>query len=163
VIRPARDADAAALADIWRPIIRDTTITFTTTEKSAADLVALMATRRAEGRGFLVAERAGGAVLGFATYGAFRAGPGYARAVEHTVVLAPEARGQGLGRALMLGLMAQARDAGAHTMIGGVSGENQAGADFHAALGFDLIARLPEVGYKFGRYLDLLLYQKILT
>lgn len=162
MIRPARPQDAPAIAAIWNPIIRDTTLTFTNQEKTVQELEAAIAACQREGRAYLVAEEAN-TVLGFATYGQFRAGPGYAQSLEHTIHLAPGARGRGLGRALMLPLMGQAGRAGAHCMIAGISAENPQGAAFHRALGFALAARLPQVGRKFGRYIDLLLYQKFLS
>lgn len=157
MIRPARPEDAEAIAAIWNPLIRDTAVTFTTEEKTPEALAAQITAR---GPAFLVAEGAG--IAGFATYGPFRSGPGYARTMEHTIHLAPQARGQGIGRALMLALLDQARAEGMHVMIAGVSSENPDGAAFHAALGFTLTARLPEAGFKFGRYMDLLLFQKTL-
>ncbi|MDU8913237.1 N-acetyltransferase family protein [Aestuariicoccus sp. MJ-SS9] len=158
IVRPARAGDAAAIAAIWNPIIDDTAITFTTAPKTEAGIAADVAAR---GAAFQVAETDGTAI-GFATYFPFRGGPGYARTMEHSVMLAPEARGQGAGRALMTALEAVARDAGIHSLIGGVSGENPEGVAFHERLGFKEIARLPEVGFKFGRWMDLVLMQKML-
>jgi len=63
----------------------------------------------------------------------------------------------------MQALLVHATAAGGHAMMAGVSGENEEGKAFHAAIGFDFVARVPEVGWKFGRYMDLFLYQKILT
>ncbi len=162
MIRPARPADAPGIAAIWNPIIRDTAITFTSEEKTLDGLEEMITVRQAAGHGFVVAETAGG-IAGFASYSQFRGGVGYVRSYEHTVLLAPSARGQGLGGALMDALLAHATTAGGHAMMAGVSGENAEGKAFHAAIGFDLVARVPEVGYKFGRYMDLWLYQKILT
>ena len=124
MIRAATVADCAALAALWNPIIRDTLVTFTTAQKSAEGLAATLAEKASAGFPFLVADRGG--LLGFATYGAFRAGPGYARTVEHTIILAPEARGQGVGRALMAAIEGHARGAGIHSMIAGVSAANGA-------------------------------------
>ena len=122
----------------------------------------MIAARQAAGHGVFVAEEGGG-IAGFASYGQFRGGIGYVRSLEHTVLLDPGARGRSVGRALMDAVLAHAAAAGGHVMIAGVSGENDAGKAFHAAIGFDFVARVPEVGWKFGRYLDLWLYQKILT
>ena len=152
-IRAARDGDAPAIAAIWNPIIRDTAATFTTEEKTENGVRADIATR---GPAFLVAEEAG-AVLGFATFFPFRGGPGYRHTREHTIILAPEARGRGLGRALIEALVAEARAQGVHTLWAGVSAENPAGVAFHARAGFEEIARLPEVGRKFDRWMDLVL------
>ena len=98
-------------------------------------------------------------VLGFATWGQFRGGVGYRYTIENTVLLSPDARGKGLGRSLMSALIDRARAAGHHSMWAGISGENPDGVAFHAAMGFEEIAVLPEVGQKFGRWMDLTLMQ----
>ena len=102
------------------------------------------------------------AVLGFVTYGQFRGGNGYLHAMEHTIILAPEARGRGVGRGLMGALEDHARAGGAHLMVGGISAENAAGVAFHAAVGFAEAGRVREAGRKFDRWIDLVLMQKIL-
>ncbi|MBL9057767.1 MAG: N-acetyltransferase [Rhodobacteraceae bacterium] len=158
MIRPATPADAEAIAAIWNALIRETTHTFTTVGKDPADI----ATQIARGTPWWVAEVAG-AVAGHATYGQFRGGPGYARAMEHSVHLAAPAWGKGLGRGLMTALEDHARTAGAHTMIAGVSGENLPGQSFHAAIGYKECGRVREAGFKWGRWLDLVLMQKILS
>lgn len=160
LIRPALPADCAAIVAIWNPVIRDTTITFTTVEKTEAGLVEMLAAKAVAGEPFLVAEAGG--IAGFATYGPFRSGPGYARTAEHTVILAPAAQGRGMGRALMQALEGHARAAGLHSLIGGISGANRPGRDFHAAMGYTQVAVLPEVGHKFGTWQDLVLMQKML-
>lgn len=160
VIRPAGPDDLAAILAVWNPVIRDTTITFSSDQKTPESLAAMIAERRAAGREFFVA--VAGGVLGFATYAQFRAGNGYAHAMEHTVILAPGAAGQGIGRALMAQLENHARAGGAHTLFAGVSGENAAGVAFHERIGFRTVARLPEAGRKFGRWLDLILMMKFL-
>lgn len=162
VIRPARAADAASIAAIWNPIIRDTTITFTTVEKTPDDIARMIAERDGAGQAFLVAE-IDGVVAGFAAYGPFRSGPGYVRTAEHTVLLGPAARGRNVGRRLMAALEEHARAAGIVVMIGGVSGENLAGIAFHQALGYADDAVLTGVGWKFGRALDLHLMAKSLA
>lgn len=157
-IRPAEPGDAAAIAAIWNAEIRDGISTFNSQEKSLAEVEALIDKRRGA---CLVAEEAG-AVLGFATYDQFRGGIGYARTMEHTVYLSADARGKGVGRTLMATLEQGAREAGVHSLIAGVGGENAAGVAFHEALGYREVGRLPEVGFKFGRSMDLVLLQKIL-
>lgn len=161
MIRPARPDDAAAIVAFWNPLIRDTMVTFNPVEKTAAEVADSIRAKAAAGHGFLVAEDAG-TVVGFASYGQFRAGAGYARAMEHTIILSPAAHGRGIGRALMTGIEDHARAAGVHSMIAGVSGGNPAGRAFHAALGYAEVAVVPEVGWKFGRFWDLVLMQKLL-
>ncbi len=155
-IRPAEVADVPQILAIWNPLIRTTSATFTTVEKTADCLTADVTARDAA---FLVAEEAGG-VLGFARLGTFRGGPGYTHTAEHTVILAPWARGRGVGRALMQRLEERAREDGIHVLVAGVSGENRPAIAFHRAIGFDEAARLPEVGWKFGRWMDLVFLHK---
>lgn len=162
MIRPALSADGAAIAAIWNPVIRDTLITFNAVEKTEAELRDMLAAKARDGYPFLVAEEEG-QVLGFATYGQFRGGVGYAHTMEHTIILAPEAQGRGLGRSLMSAIEEHARARGAHSMIAGVSAANSAGIAFHAAAGYVRVAVLPEVGFKAGQWLNLVLMQKILT
>ena len=157
MIRPATAADAPAIAAFWNPLIRDTSVTFSPLERSPDEVAAMIAGRQA----FLVGDDGAGP-LGFATYSQFRSGPGYAFAQEHTIILSPEARGRGLGRALMQALEGAARGHGHHAMIGGVSGSNPEGIAFHAAIGYHEVGRLPQVGWKLGSWHDLVLMQKML-
>ncbi|WP_370313427.1 N-acetyltransferase family protein [Sagittula sp.] len=158
ILRTAEPRDAAAIAAIWNEIIDHTAITFTTERKTPEGIVADIASR---GPAFIVAEDAG-RLAGFATYFPFRGGPGYAHTKEHSIQLEDHARGAGLGRLLMAELERVARAEGVHSLWAGVSGENPGGVAFHAAIGFTPIATLPQVGFKFGRWMDLVLMQKIL-
>ena len=90
------------------------------------------------------------------------AGVGYRTGMEHSISLAPGTPRKGLGRALMQAVEDHARAAGAHQMIAGISGENPDGRAFHERLGYRHVATVPEAGFKFGRYMDLVLMQKIL-
>lgn len=162
MIRDARAADAAGIGLIWNHVIRDSVATFNSAEKTDAEIAGLIAARQAAGRCFMVAEDDEG-IAGFVTYDQFRGGIGYRLSMEHTIQLAPRAFGRGLGRALMRGMEDHARAAGVHVMMAGVAGENEAGRAFHAALGYRLVGTLPEVGHKYGRFMDLWLMQKILT
>lgn len=136
-------------------------MTFASEEKTEETLPLYIETRRSQGRETFVAERAG-QVLGFASYDQFRGGDGYVHAMEHTIILAPESQGQGAGRALMQAIEGHAREAGAHVMVAGVSAENATGIGFHAAIGYEETGRMPQVGRKFDRWLDLVLMQKLL-
>lgn len=156
--RPVEAADIPDLVALWNAVIRDTTITFTDLLKTEQGLAGMIAGRRARGREVFVV-REGGAV-GFAAYDQFRDGPGYAHAMEHTILVPPALRGRGAGRALMEQVETHARAGGAHTLFAAISGENETAIAFHARLGFDVSARYPEAGRKFGRWLDLVLMMK---
>jgi phosphinothricin acetyltransferase len=159
-IRDATTADASAIAAIWNPIVRDTVVTFWPHERSEADIARLIAERQTAGWAFLVAE--GAEVLGFASFFQFRGGPGYARTMELTINLSPEARGKGVGAALIRALEARATSAGARVLIGAVTGSNTASVAFHQRMGFVEMGRIPQAGWKFGRFHDLVLMGKML-
>lgn len=154
MIRPAAPADAPGIGRIWNAAIRDTTITFNSIEKSQADIVAATQSDNP----FFVWDS--GQIMGFSTYFPFRAGIGYLHTVEHSVLLHPDARGQGIGRKLLTHVCDHARAAGKHSLIAVVCMENDAGLAFHQAMGFVHRSTLPEVGYKFGRWLDAVFLQK---
>ena len=160
-LRSALNTDQDAICAIWNPIIRNTSITFTPDEKTSADITALIAKTYAAGDVFLVADD-GGHVLGFALTSSFRAGAGYRHVRELTIHLAPEARGQGTGRALIEELIRLSKANATRALIAGISAENTAAQAFHARFGFEEFGRLPQVCTKFGRALDLVLMQKLL-
>lgn len=155
-IRSAVADDATEIAQFWNPIIRETLVTFASDEKTPEMVADMIATRP-----FFVALE-NNHILGFATYGQFRGGNGYRKAMEHTIILAPASRGKGVGRTLMSTIEADARGKGYHTMIAGIAADNPDGIAFHDAIGYAEIARVPSVGHKFGKWLDLVLMQKFL-
>lgn len=161
MIRDAVESDAAGIAVIWNRVIRETAVTFNSAEKPSEEVAAMIAERQSAGHGFWVAE-AEGEILGFVTVSQFRGGVGYARTLEHTIIMAPGSSGRGLGRALMVTMEDHCREQGAHSVFAGVSGENPDGVAFHEAVGYRLVCILPEVGFKFGRWMDLHLMQKFL-
>lgn len=101
--------------------------------------------------------------VGYATYGDFRSFSGYRHTVEHSVYLRADQRGKGLAVPLMEKLIEHARGIGKHVMVAAIEGENQASIRLHEKLGFQQTGRMPEVGVKFGEWLDLVLMQLILT
>jgi L-amino acid N-acyltransferase len=101
-------------------------------------------------------------LLGFATYGTFRAWPAYKYSVEHSVYVHPDHRGKGIGLALMRQLIDAARDQQYHVMVGGIDLANRGSIAFHEQLGFAHAGTIRHAGFKFGRWLDLAFYQLIL-
>lgn len=156
-IRRAKDQDCAAIAEIWNHYIRHTEVTFTTAQKTAASIAQDMAQKATNNEPYFVACTRTGSVIGFATYGPFRNGPGYAYAKEHTINLKPQSVQRGAGRALMEALITHAQEAGVHSLYAGISHVNTAGQAFHRKIGFETVAVLPEVGCKFGKWFDLVL------
>ena len=101
-------------------------------------------------------------LIGFASFGDFRAFDGYRFTVEHSVYVRSDARRMGAARALMQGLVAEARALGKHALVGAVESGNTASLALHSALGFAEVGRMPQVGAKFGRWLDLTWMQLLL-
>ncbi len=161
MIRPATADDAPALAALLNHWIETTAITFNPVPKTADDILQMIAANTTAGHAFLVATQ-NGTLIGQASYGQFRSGAGYRTCMEHSISLTPGTHGKGLGRALMQAIEDHARAQGAHQMIAGVSGENTQGRAFHDRIGYRHIATIPEAGFKFGRYIDLVLMQKFL-
>ena len=150
-IRQATAQDADWIADIWNGVIADTLATFTTVPKTGAEVAELIATQPV----FVAPDHAG-----FATFGPFRGGPGYAATAEHTVYVAPDRCGQGHGAHLMAALLDHAQATGLRVMVAAISGANPGAVRFHARLGFAQVGHMPHVGRKAGQWLDLILMQK---
>jgi L-amino acid N-acyltransferase YncA len=158
--RAAEPRDLPALLAIYNQIIATSTAIYRDDPATLEDRAAWFAGRQAAGFPVLVAER-GAEVLGFASYGDFRgAFAGYRYTVEHSVHLSERARGQGVGVVLMGHLLDHAREKGVHVMLGAVDADNEASLRFHEKLGFSPTGRLHEVGFKFGRWLDLVFVEK---
>jgi L-amino acid N-acyltransferase len=104
----------------------------------------------------------GGELLGFASYGAFRAWPAYKYSVEHSVYVATPHRGKGIGKWLLQQIIEEAKTQNYHVLIGGIDSQNSESIALHRALGFQHAGTLPQVGFKFGKWLDLAFYQLIL-
>src|SRR5688572_3297121 len=109
------------------------------------------------------AEGDGGELMGFATFGAFRTRPAYKYSVEHSVYVDARFRGRGIGRRLLEEVIEAAREKDYHVLIGAIDATNKPSLALHERLGFTHCGIIRQVGFKFGRWLDLSLYQLILT
>lgn len=161
MIRDAIPEDAEALAAIYNDAVRHSTAIWNEVEVDAANRVAWIAARQGAGMPVLVLEEAG-EVTGYASYGPFRAFDGYRETVEHSVYIRADRRGGGRGRALMEQLLAFARADGKHVMVAAIEAGNEASIALHRTLGFEPVGTMPQVGQKFGRWLDLALLQIVL-
>jgi L-amino acid N-acyltransferase YncA len=161
-IRPARDADLAAITAIYSHHVLHGSGTFETTPPTEADMAARRADVLAKGLPYLVAEDAG-QVLGFAYCNWFKPRPAYRFSAEDSVYLAPASSGKGLGRALLAELAAQAERAGVRKLIAVIGDSANAGSiGVHRTLGFTHVGVLTACGWKFGRWLDVVLMEKAL-
>lgn len=160
-IRDAEEGDLPAILAIYNQVIATSTAVYTSVPATMAERRAWLAARREQDYPVLVAERDGD-VLGFASFGDFRAWPGYRHTVEHSVHVGEGLRGQGVGHALMEALFPRAAALDKHVMIGGVDADNEASIRFHEKLGFERVAHFRQVGRKFDRWLDLVCLQRFL-
>lgn len=160
----ATTADLPAIVGIYNDVIATTTAIYRDDPVTLADRAAWLAERRADGFPVLVArDGATGHAIAFGSYGWFKASPpGYATTAEHTVLVAPHARGAGLGTRLVEALVAHAREKGFHMMVGLIDAANAGSIALHERLGFAETGRLPQVARKDGAWVDLVIVQRAL-
>ncbi|NHF74067.1 GNAT family N-acetyltransferase [Paracoccus xiamenensis] len=157
-IRDAEDRDLPEIMAIYNDAVAHTTAIWNDTPVDLANRATWLADRRRAGYPVLVAAR-DGAVLGYASFGDWRAFDGYRHTVEHSVYVRADLRGGGIGCALMEALIARARDLGKHVMVAGIEAGNTGSIRLHEKLGFTQTGLLPQVGVKFGSWLDLAFLQ----
>ena len=172
-IRDAVLSDFEEMKEIYNQIVLTSTATYNDWPATLEERVAWWQSRRAQGFPVLVAasETAGNdsqltgerSIPGFASFGEFRAWPGYCFTVEGTVHVHSSLRGQGVGTALLQELAARARSMGKHVPVAGVDAGNDSSLGFLESFGFERVARLREAGYKFDRFPDLVFLQFWLT
>lgn len=165
-VRPATEADLPAITHLFNVLIPTTATAWREHLADTDEMATWWAQQHDAGHPVLVATTAEGRVVGYATWSGFRGGPrlpGYHLTVEHTIHVDADQHGRGVGRALLEALLAEAARGGIHVMVGAVDSENAGSLAFHRALGFVEVARMPEVGHKHGRWLDLVLVQRIVS
>ncbi|HVH17680.1 MAG TPA: GNAT family N-acetyltransferase [Myxococcota bacterium] len=160
-IRSAQPADLPGITAIYNDVLATSTAIYAHTPSTLEARREWVQSRQKSGYPVLVAADRGD-VQGFASFGDFRSWPGYRYSVEHTVHVRADRRRHGIGSALVVALLEPARALGKHAMIGGIDADNAASIRMHERLGFEKVAHLPEVGRKFGRWLDLVLVQRLL-
>ena len=153
---------ADAMLDIVNDAIVNTTWVYDYTPRTRADIRAYIDERRAEAYPVVAAIDDDDRLVGFGSFGRFRHLAAYHYTVEHSVFVASAARRRGVGRQLLLRLIELARAGDFHVMIGAIDSSNVPSIRMHEALGFDLCGTMREVGWKHGRWLDVLFYQRML-
>ncbi len=157
-IRGASEPDMEAITAIYNHAVIHTTAIWNDTVVDVANRLAWLADRRRAGYPVFVAVE-DGVVIGYASFGDWRAFDGYRHTVEHSVYVHPGQHGKGIGKALMLALIDRAREIGKHVMVAGIEARNESSIRLHEKLGFQNAGHLSEVGMKFGQWLDLAFLQ----
>ncbi|MCW0182038.1 GNAT family N-acetyltransferase [Zavarzinia sp.] len=160
-IRDAAEGDLPGILAIYNDAVENTTAIWNETLVDLDNRRAWLRARLAQGYPVLVAID-DGAVLGYASFGDWRAFDGYRHTVEHSVYVRANTRGRGVGRALLTALIPRAAALGKHVLVAGIEAGNQPSIRLHEQLGFIRTGLMPEVGSKFGRWLDLQFMQLIL-
>ena len=160
-IRPAREADLPEILEIYNDVILHTTAVYTYKPHTPAMRKAWYDDKVKAGYPVFVAEE-DGRVIGLSSYGPFRAWPAYKYTVENSVYVAESSRGKGVARLLMQPLIDAARNQGYHAIIAGIDSSNEPSIRLHRSFGFEEVAHFREVGYKFGRWLDLTFLELLL-
>ncbi len=159
-IGQAEERDLEGILPIYNDAILTTTAVFSDEPVTLENRREWLEARAGQGYPVLVARDPDRTVLGFATFGDFRAWPGYRHTVEHSVYVRGDARGRGIGSALLEALFPLAVALDKHVLVAGIDASNDASIRLHERLGFERVGLLPEVGRKFDRWLDLAFLQK---
>lgn len=157
---PERHADA--ILDIFNDAILHSTALYDYRPRTPDTITQWFAAKAQQRHPVLGLEDAHGTLLAFASYGPFRAQPAYKYTVEHSLYVHKNHRGQGLGAQLLRTLIEHAHADGLHALIAAIDAANHGSIALHQRLGFQHVGTLPQTGFKFGRWLDLALYQLLL-
>ena len=159
---PCREEHLPAIRAIYNDAILRTTALWEYAPRSEATIQAWWEAKRTGGFPVLGVE-VGGELAGFASWGPFRPFPAYKYSVEHSVYVAAESRGVGIGRRLLEAVVAEAVRQDVHLLVGAIDATNAASIALHRSLGFEHSGTIREAGFKFGRWLDLDIWQRTLT
>ncbi|CZV85416.1 N-acetyltransferase family protein [Enterobacter cloacae subsp. cloacae] len=158
IVRHACKEDCAAIGKIYNHAVLHTAAIWNDTTVDTDNRIAWFEARTLAGYPVLVSEE-NGIITGYASFGDWRAFDGFRHTVEHSVYVHPDHQGKGIGRMLMKALIIEARDIGKHVMVAGIEAQNHASIHLHQTLGFVTTGQMPQVGTKFGRWLDLTFMQ----
>ncbi len=154
IIRQAKGTDINAILSIINYEILNTTAVYDYKERSLEEQKKWYEEKTANNMPILVAE-INGTVVAYGTYGIFRPWEAYKFSVEHSVYVSKKEQGKGIGKQILKQLIITAKKQGFHTMIAGIDASNKKSIDFHKKFGFKEIGIVHEIGFKFGKWLDL--------
>ena len=161
MIRPATVADLPSILDIYNDAILTTTAVYDYAPHTLDMREAWFVAKHQAGFPVLVAELQG-TVAGFGALGHFRAWEAYRYTAENSLYVAPQYRGQGIGKQLLAQLLRAATELQLHAIVAGIDADNVASLKLHEQFGFQEVAHFPQVGYKFDRWLDLKFMQRLI-
>lgn len=161
-VQCTHERHASSILGIFNEVIANSTALFDYKPRSLESMFGWFETKQKHQFPVIGFENERGQLLGFATYGSFRAWPAYKYTVEHSIYIHQDYRGKGIGRQLLQLLIKEAQGQQYHVMIGGIEATNTSSIALHESLGFTHAGTIHQAGYKFGRWLDLRFYQLVL-
>ncbi|HEX3934192.1 MAG TPA: GNAT family N-acetyltransferase [Puia sp.] len=160
-IHQARETDIPGILEIYNDAILNTTALYTYEPFTLPMMQQWFAEKKAKALPVFVAA-AGEGIAGFASYGPFRPWPAYKYSVEHSIYVHKDQRGKGISKILLRTLIDHASAGNLHTIVAGIDSQNEVSINLHRQFGFKEMGQIAQVGYKFGRWLDLVFMQLIL-
>ncbi|HEY9660960.1 MAG TPA: N-acetyltransferase family protein [Allocoleopsis sp.] len=161
-VRPATHADLPFILEIYNEAVLNTTASYDYNPTTLEARVEWYENHLQNNLPILVAELTDGTIAGWSSLSAFRRAEGYCFTAEDSVYVAVAYRGKGIGKQLLIPLIEAAQQRGLHSIVAGIDAENEVSIGLHARLGFETVACLKEVAFKFDRWLDLVLMQRML-
>ena len=160
-VRPAVDADCDAIRSIYNPEVLESTVTFDLVPRTLEEQREWLQARSGA-HAVLVAVEGEDEVVGYGSLSAYKDRAAYSTTVEDSVYVRRDRQGGGVGRLLLAELLAVATAHGFHAVMARIVGGHDASIRLHAALGFEIVGTEREVGRKFGRWLDVVVMQRLL-
>jgi phosphinothricin acetyltransferase len=162
IIHCTYEKHSEAILEILNEAIENSTAVYDYKPRPAESMVGWFKNKEAANFPVIGIESDANELLGFSTFGTFRAWPAYKYTVEHSIYVHHAHRGKGLGSALLGELMKVARSRDIHVMVGGIDASNIGSIALHKKHGFTHAGTISQAGFKFGRWLDLAFYQATL-
>jgi L-amino acid N-acyltransferase len=162
VIQCSHERHASAILDIFNEVIANSTALYDYQARTAQSMVDWFNAKHSGRYPVVGVESSTGELLGFASYGVFRAWPAYKYSVEHSIHVHAAHRGRGVGKLLLAEIIECAKRQDYHVLVGGIDIDNKVSIALHERMGFMHAGTVRQAGFKFGRWLDLGLYQLIL-
>ena len=171
IIRPATRADLPGILEIYNEAVLNTTATYDYEPRTLAHRTEWFEERTRDGYPVFVAvneileqdSTSNGRVAGWSALNPFHARYGYRFTAEDSIYVAPDMRGQGIGKLLLPPLIEGARTKGLHALIAAIDAENTASLRLHASFGFQKVGHFKQTGFKFGRWLDVVYMEKLIS
>jgi len=162
IVRPATRSDLPAILDIYNEAVLNTTASYDYDPRSLDHRIAWFEDHQENNYPIFVAEDPDGRVTGWSSLNRYHDRRGYQFTTENSVYVAADRRGCRVGTQLMPPLIQAARERGLHAILAGIDAENEASVRLHARFGFETVARFKQVGFKFGRWLDVIYMELLL-